>query len=64
MPRLRLRGPAATQVTLEPIGPRRFRTRATGPFVEDGDFVEFELGPDGAATRMRVGENYSNRLPE
>ncbi len=51
--------PAGTLLTLIPQGRHTFRTHSEGPFVEDGDTVRFEMGPDGHVAKLWVGENYS-----
>ena len=54
--------PTGGKVTLVPTGEHAFRSLSEGPFVEDGDPVRFELGPDGRAARMKWGENYKDRV--
>ena len=39
--------PAATQITLVPLGERRFRTESTAAGIEDADLVEFEANDVG-----------------
>ena len=46
-----------------PIEKNKFKIVAeTFSYIEIGEFVSFELGADGKAVRMKVGENYTPRL--
>ncbi len=55
--------PKESLLKLIPAGKNRFRTvEETFNYGEIGEFITFELGPDGKATRMKIGENYTPRL--
>lgn len=55
--------PKGSLVKLVPIEKNKFKIVAeTFSSGEIGEFVSFELGADGKAVRMKVGENYTPRL--
>ena len=48
---------------LIPAGKHKFKIVAeTFNYGEIGEFIVFELGTDGKAARMKLGENYTPRL--
>lgn len=50
-------------VYLVPEGKNKFRTVSDNPsFGEDGEVVTFEFGPNGKVRRIKIGENYSDRI--
>jgi len=55
--------PKESLVKLVPAGKNRFKIVAeTFSYGEIGELVTFEMGADGKAVRMKVGENYMPRL--
>jgi hypothetical protein len=55
--------PKETLLKLVPEGKNRFRIVAEKfNYGEIGELVTFEMGADGKAARMKVGENYTPRL--
>lgn len=55
--------PKESLLKLLPAGKNKFKIEAESfTSGEIGEFVIFELGPDGKATRMKFGENYTPRL--
>lgn len=55
--------PKGSLIKLAPVEKNKFREVAeTFNYGEIGEFVSFELGADGKAVRMKVGENYTPRL--
>lgn len=55
--------PKESLVKLIPAGKHKFKIVAeTFNYGEIGEFIVFELGTDGKAARMKLGENYTPRL--
>ena len=55
--------PKEALLKLIPTGKNKFKTVAdTFNYGEIGEVISFELGPDGKATRMKIGENAAPRL--
>ena len=53
--------PKADYFTLEPVSEHEFRLEGSGSAAL-AEPVIFELGPDGIATRVKVGDNWSERV--
>lgn len=55
--------PKGSLIKLTPIEKNKFKAVPENfSYGEIGEFVSFELGADGKAVRMKVGENYTPRL--
>jgi len=50
--------------TLVPVAPHIFRIESTSGYGAPGELVTFELGPDGQATALKVGEHRRYRVAE
>jgi CubicO group peptidase (beta-lactamase class C family) len=55
--------PLFFRARLLPVGPHTFRLDGGDPFAEHGELVVFETDRSGSVTRMKVGPNYSDRVP-
>jgi hypothetical protein len=56
-----LSNPKTDAFTLEPVGENTFKLEGNGS-AAIGEPVDFELGPDGTATRMTIGDGWFERV--
>jgi hypothetical protein len=56
-----LANPKADAFTLEPVSDNTFRLEGSGSAAL-GEPVVFELSPEGTATRVSVGDGWSDRV--
>ena len=54
--------PGSSLILLKPLGEHRFEVVSDDGYEEIGEEARFEIGADGKATRLWVGENYSDRV--
>ena len=55
--------PTATMMKLIPVAEHTFRIEGKLLYQDLGELVIFEFGPGGNVVRMRMGANYSDRIP-
>jgi len=56
--------PGEGMETLTPVGPHTFRIESSNGFGAPGELAIFELGPDGHAASLKVGEHRRYRVAE
>jgi D-alanyl-D-alanine carboxypeptidase len=56
--------PSEGMDTLTPVAPHTFRIESSNGFGAPGELAIFELGPDGHAASLKVGEHRRYRVAE